>query len=89
MHLLFSRRELFCGFAFLCHSRHLKLFDRGPHAKTDAFGHLRQIDHVVGQKNAMADATIAAIPDRAAAAVGRLTGLAYTLTHEDAPASRR
>src|SRR5215475_6188551 len=32
---------------------------------------------------AMADATIAAIPDRAAAAVGRLTGLAYTLTHED------
>jgi hypothetical protein len=32
---------------------------------------------------AMAEATIAAIPDRAAAAVGRLTGLAYTLTHED------
>src|SRR5215831_3655414 len=32
---------------------------------------------------AMADATIAAIPDRRAAAVGRLTGLAYTLTHED------
>jgi AcrR family transcriptional regulator len=32
---------------------------------------------------AMADATIAAIPDRAAAAVGRLTGLAYTLAHED------
>jgi len=32
---------------------------------------------------AMADATITAIPDRAAAAVGRLTGLAYTLTHED------
>jgi AcrR family transcriptional regulator len=31
---------------------------------------------------AMAEATIAAIPDRAAAAVGRLTGLAYTLTHE-------
>ena len=31
---------------------------------------------------AMADATIAAIPDRGAAAVGRLTGLAYTLTHE-------
>ncbi len=30
----------------------------------------------------MADATIAAIPDRRAAAVGRLTGLAYTLTHE-------
>jgi hypothetical protein len=26
---------------------------------------------------AMAEATIAAIPDRAAAAVGRLTGLAY------------
>ena len=31
---------------------------------------------------AMADATLAAIPDRSAAAVGRLTGLAYTLTHE-------
>ncbi len=33
--------------------------------------------------SAMADATIAAIPDRGAAAVGRLTGLAYTLTHEE------
>jgi AcrR family transcriptional regulator len=32
---------------------------------------------------AMAEATIAAIPDRATAAVGRLTGLAYTLAHED------
>src|SRR5262249_23695632 len=32
---------------------------------------------------AMAEATIAAIPDRAAAAVGRLTGMAYTLGHED------
>jgi len=32
---------------------------------------------------AMAEATIAAIPERAAAAVGRLTGLAYTLAHED------
>ena len=32
---------------------------------------------------AMAEATIAAIPDRSAAAVGRLTGLAYTLAHED------
>jgi len=32
---------------------------------------------------AMAEATIAAIPDRASAAVGRLTGLAYTLVHED------
>jgi AcrR family transcriptional regulator len=32
---------------------------------------------------AMAEATIAAIPDRAAAAVGRLTGLAYALAHED------
>src|SRR5689334_24316717 len=30
---------------------------------------------------AMAEATIEAIPDRAAAAVGRLTGLAYTLTN--------
>jgi hypothetical protein len=32
---------------------------------------------------AMAKATIAVIPDRKAAAVGRLTGLAYTLRHED------
>jgi AcrR family transcriptional regulator len=31
----------------------------------------------------LADATLAAIPDRSAAAVGRLTGLAYTLTHEE------
>jgi AcrR family transcriptional regulator len=32
---------------------------------------------------AIAAATIAAIPDRRAAAVGRLTGLAYTLSHEE------
>jgi len=32
---------------------------------------------------AMAVATIAAVPDRAAVAVGRLTGLAYTLTHAE------
>lgn len=32
---------------------------------------------------AIADATIAAIPDRSAVAVGRLTGLAYTLTREE------
>src|SRR5215469_14874857 len=32
---------------------------------------------------AMAKATIAVIPDRKAAAIGRLTGLAYTLSHED------
>src|SRR6476620_9930857 len=32
---------------------------------------------------ALADATLAAIPERSAAAVGRLTGLAYTLTHEE------
>ena len=31
---------------------------------------------------AMADATLAAIPDRRAVAVGRLNGLAYTLTNE-------
>jgi hypothetical protein len=31
----------------------------------------------------MADATLAALPDRRSAAVGRLTGLAYTLTHEE------
>jgi AcrR family transcriptional regulator len=38
---------------------------------------------------AMAEATIAAIPERRAAAVGRLTGLAYTLTHEDMRAQVR
>ena len=38
---------------------------------------------------AMAEATIAAIPDRRAAAVGRLTGLAYTLTHEELRAKVR
>ena len=32
---------------------------------------------------AMAEATIAAIPDRRLAAVGRLTGMAYAMTHED------
>lgn len=32
---------------------------------------------------ALADATLAALPDRSAAAVGRLTGLAYALTHEE------
>jgi len=32
---------------------------------------------------AMADATLAAIPERSTVAVGRLTGLAYTLTHEE------
>ena len=32
---------------------------------------------------ALADATLAAIPDRGTVAVGRLTGLAYTLTHEE------
>ena len=32
---------------------------------------------------AMAEATIEAIPQRETVAVGRLTGLAYTLTHED------
>src|SRR5580693_10799777 len=32
---------------------------------------------------ALADATLAAIPDRRSVAVGRLTGLAYTLTHEE------
>jgi AcrR family transcriptional regulator len=32
---------------------------------------------------ALAEATIAAIPERSAVAVGRLTGLAYTLTHEE------
>ena len=32
---------------------------------------------------ALAEATLAAIPDRSAAAIGRLTGLAYTLKHEE------
>ncbi len=32
---------------------------------------------------ALADATLAAIPDRSTAAVGRLTGVAYALTHEE------
>jgi AcrR family transcriptional regulator len=32
---------------------------------------------------ALADATLAVIPDRSAAAVGRLTGMAYALTHEE------
>jgi len=38
---------------------------------------------------AMAEATIAAIPDRKAAAVGRLTGMAYTLAHEELRAQVR
>ena len=38
---------------------------------------------------AMAEATIAAIPDRSSAAVGRLTGLAYALTHEELRAKVR
>ena len=33
--------------------------------------------------SAMAEATIAALPDRSSVAIGRLTGLAYTLTHEE------
>jgi AcrR family transcriptional regulator len=32
---------------------------------------------------ALADATLAAVPDRSAAAVGRLSGIAYALTHEE------
>ena len=32
---------------------------------------------------AMADATLAAVPDRSAVAAGHLRGLAYTLTHEE------
>ena len=38
---------------------------------------------LAGLMRAMADATIAAIPDRQAASMGRLTGLAYTLAHEE------
>jgi len=33
--------------------------------------------------HAMAKATIAVLPDRKAAAIGRLTGVAYTLGHKD------
>jgi hypothetical protein len=36
-----------------------------------------------------AEATIAAIPDRSAVAAGRLTDLAYTLTHEEMRAQVR
>jgi AcrR family transcriptional regulator len=39
--------------------------------------------------SAIAEATIAAIPDRSGVAVGRLTGLAYTLTHEEMRAQVR
>ena len=42
-----------------------------------------------GIMRAMAEATIAAIPDRSAVAVGHLTGLAYTLTHEEMRAQVR
>jgi len=38
---------------------------------------------------AIAEATIAAIPERSGVAVGRLTGLAYTLTHEEMRAQVR
>lgn len=38
---------------------------------------------VAGIMRAMARATIAAIPERRLAAVGRLTGMAYTLTHDE------
>jgi AcrR family transcriptional regulator len=35
------------------------------------------------QMRALAEATVAAIPDRRLAAVGRLTGIAYALTHDE------
>ena len=38
---------------------------------------------------AMADATISVLPERRAAAVGRLTGMAYTITHEEMRAQVR
>lgn len=38
---------------------------------------------------ALAEATVAALPDREAAAVGRLTGMAYTLTREELRAQVR
>lgn len=38
---------------------------------------------------ALADATVAAIPDRRTAAVGRLTGMAYALSHEALRAEAR
>lgn len=39
--------------------------------------------------HAIAEATIAAIPERSGVAVGRLTGLAYTLTHQEMRAQVR
>ena len=38
---------------------------------------------VAGMMRALAEATLAAIPERTTAAVGRLTGLAYTLTNPE------
>jgi AcrR family transcriptional regulator len=38
---------------------------------------------------ALAEATVAALPEREAAAVGRLNGMAYTLTHEELRAQVR
>ncbi len=38
---------------------------------------------------AIADATISVLPERSAAAVGRLTGMAYTVTHEEMRAKVR
>jgi AcrR family transcriptional regulator len=40
-------------------------------------------DSVPKIMRALAEATLAALPDRSGAAVGRLTGLAYALTHEE------
>ncbi len=43
---------------------------------------LRMGSSFAQKMRALADATIAAIPDRRVAAVGRLTGMAYALNHE-------
>ena len=43
---------------------------------------IREGSSFAEKMQALARATIAAIPDRRAAAVGRLTGMAYGLTHE-------
>ena len=44
---------------------------------------LRPASSFAEKMRALAEATIAAIPERRPAAVGRLTGMAYALTHEE------
>ena len=51
MHSFIAWRRLSCGFSPQRHGCGLKVLDRSPPAKTDAFCHLRQLDHVVRQEN--------------------------------------